>query len=411
MSKLVYKNIAYLFVIQFSNYVLPFLVVPILTRALGLEGYGKYAFYLGIANLFIVAIRFGFEFSATKAISINSNNKNFIGSLVASVLVIKLTLLFVSLTLLVIVLSIFKPDPQLVQLIAGGALLLAGQALLPIWYFQGMQQMKYVTMYNLVTKFVYVGALFAIIEAPSDYGLAVIVYGFAFFIAGSVSALHMYIQLRGHIVVSVQSIKEAFHEALPFFKSRLFVTAYTTSMVPIIGFVGDSAQVAIYSASEKLYLAAKSLMQPLTNALYPHVAKTKNTNFFLKVLTIAMSVVMLGAILGYFIAPKLIVLLFGSEFIESASIFHLHMLALLFSYPSLLLGYPLLAALGFTKEANDSVIWGCIVFFIIVILGFILNIQQTQYFVFGVIVAEAFVFAVRLKASIYNVFIPSKNVK
>ena len=50
MSKLVYKNFFFLFLVQFSNYVLPFLVIPLLTRTLGVEGFGKYAFYLGIAN-------------------------------------------------------------------------------------------------------------------------------------------------------------------------------------------------------------------------------------------------------------------------------------------------------------------------------------------------------------------------
>ena len=77
-----------------------------------------------------------------------------------------------------------KPDEQISLLLLGGALLLIGQMLLPVWYFQGMQQMKYVTFYTVVTKVVYVGSLFAVIRGNSDYGLAVVIYGGAFFVAG-----------------------------------------------------------------------------------------------------------------------------------------------------------------------------------------------------------------------------------
>jgi len=395
MSKRVYKNFFFLFIVQFSNYVLPFLVIPLLTRALGLDGFGKYAFYLGIANLLLVFIRFGFEFSATRQISINAEDKSKVGEIVGAVLQVKFLLLVATLAIFSLVVLVFKPDAQNTLLLFGGSLLLTGQMLLPIWYFQGMQQMKYVTFYTVITKIIYVGALFAIIRSNQDYGIAVIIYGTSFFIAGLLSITQVFKQVPIQFCRTGKMVKQVYSEALPFFTSRIFVAAYTSSMLPLIGFIGDSAQVAIYSASEKLYIAAQSIMHPLANALFPHMSKNKDFNLFKKLFGLAMFIVVIGGTVGYFIAPQLIEFLFGVEFSASAEIFNLHIIALIFVFPSMLLGYPLLAALGFSKEANRSVIAGAIVFFIIVIAGYYLGITQTSYFVWAVVIAEALVFIAR----------------
>lgn len=406
MSHLVYKNFAYLFVVQFSNYVLPFLVIPLLTRALGIEGYGKYAFYIGIASFLLVFIRFGFEFSATRQISIHADNIDKVGEIVGAVLQIKTVLLTITLVAYGLVLYFFMPDEQMSLLLSGGALLLIGQMLLPVWYFQGMQQMKYVTFYTVVTKIVYVGSLFAIVRGNSDYGLAVLIYGGAFFVAGLLSIIQVFKQVPVKLIVSAPLLKQTLTEALPFFTSRIFVATYTTSLLPIIGFIGGPAQVAIYSASEKLYLAAQSVMHPLTNALFPHVAKNKDIVLFKKMFFVAMTLVVVGGVVGYFVAPHLILFLFGSEFTASAEIFNLHILALIFVFPSLMLGYPLLAALGFSKAANYSVIAGCLVFFAIALVGYLLGARQTEFFVWSVVVAEFVVFAIRLYFAITKVFYP-----
>ena len=222
MSRLVYKNFIFLFVVQFSNYVLPFLVIPLLTRALGIEGYGKYAFYLGIANFLLVFIRFGFEFSATRQISIHADCTEKVGEIVGAVLQIKTLLLIITLIFYGLFVFLFKPDEQANILLLGGALLLIGQMLLPVWYFQGMQQMKYVTFYTIITKIVYVSLLFAMIRGNSDYGLAVVIYGSAFFVAGLLSITHVFKQVPVKLVYSPAILKQTLIEALPFFTSRVF---------------------------------------------------------------------------------------------------------------------------------------------------------------------------------------------
>jgi PST family polysaccharide transporter len=136
------------------------------------------------------------------------------------------------------------------------------------------------------------------------------------------------------------------------------------------------------------------------------VAKNKDINLFKKLFAIAMVLVLLGGVGGYFVAPHLIMFLFGSEFVASADVFNLHIIALIFVFPSLMLGYPLLAALGFSKAANYSVVAGCLVFFTMACVGYLVGIKNTEFFVWSVIIAEAIVFAIRLYFAITRVFLP-----
>ena len=67
----------------------------------------------------------------------------------------------------------------------------------------------------------------------------------------------------------------------------------------------------------------------------------------------------------YFFGEYIFTLLFTKEIgTESISVFKIFLIANLIVVPSILIGYPFLGALGFSKYANMSVIYASIVHFI-----------------------------------------------
>lgn len=401
MAKLVAKNAAYLLTVQLCNYLLPFVVVPFLSRALGLEGYGKFALFVGIGSFLLVLIRFGFEFSATREISLHCDDRNQVGKIVAAVLLIKLGLFSIA-ALLYMSGLFWLADEKYLTLGVGGLLLLAGQTLLPLWYFQGMQRMQFVTIYTLASKVMYVALILLVVRAPEDFGLAVFLYGLAFFLAGLVSLAQVVLEVP--LSWNKATLKQSFFDALPFFKSRFLVTAYTTAIVPILGVLGGPAQVAIYSVSEKLYMAAQSAFYPLANALYPYVAKHRDVKLFNRYLILAVAVGGLGLLMAFGLSPWLINWLFGPAFAEAAGLFQWHLVALALVIPSVMLGYPLLAAMGYSKEANGSVTWGATVFFVLMGLMYLFNLSESRYFIWAVIAAEATVLSLRVSFAVTKVY-------
>ncbi|MER1744005.1 oligosaccharide flippase family protein, partial [Proteus mirabilis] len=69
------KNSLFLLGMQGINYIIPLITLPYLTRKLGFYEYGMLNTSLNIILYLVLFIDFGFNFSATKDIAKNRNNK------------------------------------------------------------------------------------------------------------------------------------------------------------------------------------------------------------------------------------------------------------------------------------------------------------------------------------------------
>lgn len=151
-----------------------------------------------------------------------------------------------------------------------------------------------------------------------------------------------------------------------------------------------------YSAAEKLYGAAQGLYGPLTQSLYPFMSHKKNITFYKKIFKIVVLVNVVLCIILFIMSGFLVNILYGTNFQESANILKIFCLALLVVAPSQLIGYPFLAALGYPKYANLSVIIGSIIHLIMLIILAVtsyLNIYSVAILVF---VTETIVLLLRL---------------
>jgi hypothetical protein len=91
--KSLFQNFIALFILQISNYALPLIVLPFLTRVLLPDGYGELAWSQYVVQFLIMITDFGFNFSATRQISIHQNDKEKIARIFTAVMVIKFLLL------------------------------------------------------------------------------------------------------------------------------------------------------------------------------------------------------------------------------------------------------------------------------------------------------------------------------
>jgi PST family polysaccharide transporter len=116
--------------------------------------------------------------------------------------------------------------------------------------------------------------------------------------------------------------------------------------------------VGYYSAAEKLYIAFRGIYQPLMNAIYPYMAKYRNISLYKKIFKSSLVLNSVSCILLFVFSKQLVTLLFGSNFQQSILVLKIFSVALFLVVPAILLGYPFLAALGFARYANGSVIAG-----------------------------------------------------
>ena len=66
------KNGAWMYALQFFNFVVPLLTLPYITRILGSSLYGVFSIALNIVGYLQIAVEYGFGLSASRNVAINT---------------------------------------------------------------------------------------------------------------------------------------------------------------------------------------------------------------------------------------------------------------------------------------------------------------------------------------------------
>lgn len=257
------------------SFLVPLITVPYLTRVLGPEKFGLVAFGLVVMQYFIILTSFGFAFSATQQISIHRENRQKVSEIFSAVIAFKLLLTVLSaLILLVLILTVdqFSND-YLVFVFSFGIVL--GDALLPIWLFQGMEKMRFITLVNFISKLLFTLLIFVFVRKESDYLIVPIFNTAGYLSAGLISFVIAYYTFKLKFVwPKARVIAEQVKESWSIFVSTLSINLYRNANTLLLGLLtGNYALVGFYSSAEKIIKGLQSLVSPVSDALFPHLSK------------------------------------------------------------------------------------------------------------------------------------------
>lgn len=140
--------------VQGVNYLLPLITLPYLLRVLGPEKFGVVAFAQAFVQYFVLFTDYGFNLTATKAISIYRDEKKSIRNLFYNNVDKDFINGFSFIVLILIVFSVdkFKIDWNIYISTFG---IVIGNVMFPIWFFQGMENMKVVSILNAISKIIF----------------------------------------------------------------------------------------------------------------------------------------------------------------------------------------------------------------------------------------------------------------
>ncbi|MCM8767488.1 MAG: flippase [Candidatus Omnitrophica bacterium] len=400
--KRIIENFLSLSLLQGLNYFLPLIILPYLVRVIGIEKFGLLSFATATIVYFQILTDYGFNLSATREIAINRANKYKIQEIFNSVIFIKCMLTFISFILLAIIVLTFKRfrNDWIVYFLTFG--IVVGNTLFPIWFFQGMEKMKYITFLNILAKGLFTLTIFIFVKNWQDYWKVPLLNSLGFISSGILS---LWIISKNFDIKFIKpgfnSIKTQFIDSSQFFLSRVSVSIYTSSNVFILGIFTNNTMVGYYSIAEKLYQALQQVYFPLTQATYPYIANTKNSKLFKKIFKFATIGNFIIVILLFVFAGSLFEILFSNRFnYESIYVFRILLISALIVVPSIILGYPFLAAMGYPEYANKSVIYGSLLHIFGLLLLVITNHINIYSVAILVILTETTVLIYRIYFSI-----------
>ena len=215
-NKTVLANFSYLSILQVFTILFPLLTYPYLLRIIGLDLYGVIVFAQTIIAYVSLVINFGFNMSGAKNVAVYKGNKERLSRIVSSTYLCKFILWLICLIVYFSVISIVPFFKDHYWVYALTFLLTFNELLLPIWFFQGIEKMKYIAIVNLSARLLFVVAIFLFIHNQEDYLLVPLLNGIGTILAGSLS---LYIVLGKEkirlSIISIRDLKLAYKESLP----------------------------------------------------------------------------------------------------------------------------------------------------------------------------------------------------
>ncbi|HMU42756.1 MAG TPA: flippase [Ignavibacteriaceae bacterium] len=323
-NKNLFKNFTSLSLLQISNYIFPVITLPYLVRILGPEKYGLVNFAAAFTGYFTILTDYGFNLSATQEISVNRDDKQKVSEIFSSVITLKI-FFFISSTLLFFSLTIILPALQsnmfLLVVTFFGVL---GTALFPLWFYQGMEQMKYILIIYVSVRFVTTILIFVIVNTESDFikyaGLNTVTQ-FVIAIIGLTFALHKF-GIK-YTFPSQILIKQQLKKGWELFLSTVWINLYTTSNVFILGLFASANVVGYYAAADKIRFAFQGVLSSMSQSLFPFVNKlltesyVKFISFNRKLFKIALIIGAIISVLLFLFAAPIVRIVFGNEYQSS----------------------------------------------------------------------------------------------
>lgn len=282
------ENFFFLSLTQLFNLIYPLITYPYLIKTLGASVFGLVIFAQAICVYFSIIINWGFEATGTKKISIHRDNKKKLSQIISSILIIKFCLwilCFLFLILLIISIPALQ-DNKLLYVFT--FLLTLNELLVPIWYFQGTEKMKYITYLTIFIRCVFLIAIFIFIHGPEDYLYVPLLNSIGIFGGGALALYLMIIKDKNKFQFQpVNRIIFYIKDGFPIFVSNIVISIKDRFNVLLIGAFLGMTDVAIYDLATKIMNIIMQFVSVANNAIYPRMAQIKNLKLLKKFICIS----------------------------------------------------------------------------------------------------------------------------
>lgn len=257
---------------QGFNLITPLLVVPYIVSICGEAGYGKIGVGMALAFFIMVFVDYGSEIVGVKNVAINRDNQIELERIFTTTYAAKLIILLLMLALSAIIFCLIPYFSSEKTLFFFSLSMVIGQYLNPTWFLQGVENFKWITILNILSKLIYLAGVFLFISKSEDYIYANLIWGIGMFTAYGITCVYIiskysisFSNLKKYQVM--QMLKENFS----IFSSQIFVSLQMYSPIVLISFFGGNAMAGQYKIIDQIIVIFKTYILLFFNFVYPRI--------------------------------------------------------------------------------------------------------------------------------------------
>lgn len=322
---------------QCCNIVFPLITYPYAARVLGDEALGRYSFSDSIITYFMVLAALGIPTYAIREGARIREDKKRISVFASEMYTINMLALIISYTILILFI-VLVPRIQRDYIFM---LILSINVITNVlgrdWINSIFEDFFYITVRYVFCQIICMVLLFIFVHDPSDVYLYTIImllsnaggYVLNFFYTQK----YVPVRFTKHI-----NLKRHLKPILYLFCSTIAITIYIKSDITVLGFLRSDSEVGIYTLSSRIYMIVKALLNAVITVTIPRLANYLGTgdyegyNSLINYLRKFLYVLVLPSIVGvYFLAPNIMLLLGGENYISGYESLRILCIALFFS--------------------------------------------------------------------------------
>ena len=356
MQHRVVHNALLMYAVQFSSYLFPLLTLPYLSRVLSPEKFGLIAFAQMFVWYFVILTEYGFNLTATREVATSRDAPEKVNRIFSAVMSAKLILAGGGFLILLLVTQVVEKLRVDLDLYLVAFLGVMGSTLFPLWLYQGMEKMGQVAIRDFAAKGLSLIVLFLFVRGDEDYLLAAGAQSGSMLLSGLVGLWRVRgLGVRFEMPEWAEIAGQFRKGWAPFAGLAAVSTAGITNIVAL-GFWSTPVEVAYYSGAQRIIIAFRSLVSPISSALYPYasqkaakserdsIAFVKRYAWILAAPFLASGLVMLVG------GPVLLPAFLGEKYKESAAVLQImSFVPALFAFSLIYSTYYMLAC-GYDKE-------------------------------------------------------------
>lgn len=360
-QKNVVKNIVMLYGMSIAKIIFPLLTLPYLTRVLSVESYGVVSYVKAVMQYMQLAVDFGFMLSGTRDIVNAKNNHDKLEEEVGDILLARILLVgtaFVVLLGMIILIPLLRAN-------IGYTLLAFATVFLSVflfdYYFRGIEKMQVITLRFVAMRGIATALTFVFVHSDNDILFVPLLDA----VGSLVAVMLVLFELKKErISIRFTGIKAAWkklRDSFVYFASNMATTAFGALNTLLIGAFLPAADVAYWSVCMQLIGAVQTMYTPITEGIYPEMIKTKSWKFVKRLLKIFMPIVLAGSVFSMVVAPYVLLIVGGEQYVAAAPLFRVLVPVLVFSFPVFVFGWPTLGALNKAAEVTKTTVLSAVV--------------------------------------------------
>lgn len=266
-------NLTFSSLYQVLNIVIPLVTTPYLSRIIGAEGIGIYAYTFSIAAIFSMIAVFGGDTYGTRTLAQLSDDKREISAAFFEILLIQFIIAIAAISAYIA--FVFNADRYQVVLYVQGLHILASM-LSVNWFFYGRGDFKYVSIRNAFIKLLLLVSIFIFVKEKKD----VLTYVALSSIADIACILSVWPKLLKETVFVKISMKATIRHIKPML--MLFIPVITTAVYQrvnkiMLGSLSSIDQSGYFENADKVINVFIALIAGIGLVLNAHISELIST--------------------------------------------------------------------------------------------------------------------------------------